>query len=111
MQIQCINGQSFGALQCHPNYSEVEYILATKLSWGNFNKDRINFILNEADKYLDKLAKNKTHADIYIGGDLTKNPKICAEIGGKLIKENFFNGPISILKKALKISNKLETQK
>lgn len=102
MQIQCINGQSFGALQCHPNYSEVEYILATKLGWGNFNK---------ADKYLDKLAKNKTHADIYIGGDLTKNPKICAEIGGKLIKENFFNGPISILKKALKISNKLETQK
>lgn len=102
MQIQSVNSQSFGALQCHPNYSEIEYILATKLGWGGFNR---------ADKYLDKLAKNKTHADVFLGGEMTKEPKIFVEIGGKTIKESWLFGPMSVLKKALKLSNKLDAQK
>jgi len=101
MQIQSIGNQSFTGLQCHPNYSEIEYILATKLGGHGFMK---------ADKYLDKLAKNKIPADVYLAGDLTK-PKIYAEVGGKLFKESWLWGPVSTLKKALKLSNKLDAQK
>jgi hypothetical protein len=102
MQVQSVNSQSFCGLQCHPNYSTVEYILATKLGWNGFSR---------ADKYLEKLAKNHTNVDVFLGGELTKKPKICAEVGGKTIKEGWFFGPLSVLKKALKLSNKLDAQK
>lgn len=101
MQVQSVSNQSFRGLQCHPNYGHVEYVLATKLGWDGFLK---------ADKYLAKLAKNKTSAEVYVGCDPSK-PKIFAEVGGKTFKENFFFGPVSVLKKALKLSNKLDVQK
>ena len=50
MQVQSVNSQSFQGLQCHPNYNQVEYVLATKLGWKGFNK---------ADKCLEKLSKNR----------------------------------------------------
>ncbi len=102
MQIQSVNSQSFSGLQCHPNYSEVEYVLATKLGYKGCVK---------ADKLLEKLSANKAHADIFLGGEMTKKPKIFAEVGGKTIKEGLFFGPISVLKKALKLSNKLDAHK
>ena len=95
MQIQCVSNQSFKGLQCHPNYQKIEYVLATKLGYNGCIK---------ADKYLEKLASNKAHTDIYLGGDMSK-PKIYAEVAGKTIKENFFFGPLTVLKKALKKSN------
>ena len=98
MQVQSVNSQSFQGLQCHPNYNQVEYVLATKLGWNGFNK---------ADKCLERLSKNSVHADVYVGGT-EKHPKICAEVAGKVFKEGFFFGPITVLKKALKISDKLQ---
>lgn len=95
MQIQSVQGQNFSGLQYHPSYREVEYILATKLGWSGFCK---------ADKYLEKLAANKAHTDVYVSGDI-ENPKIYAEVAGKTFKENFFLGPLTILKRALKKSN------
>ncbi len=95
MQVQSVNSQSFKGLQCHPNYSHIEYILATKLGWNGFRK---------ADKLLEKLAANKAHTDVYLGGDVEK-PKIYAEVAGKTFKENLFFGPLTVLKKALKKSN------
>lgn len=95
MQIQHVSNQNFKGLQCHPNYREIEYVLATKLGYGGFTK---------ADKYLEKLALNKAHTDVYLGGDISK-PKIYADVAGKTYKENFFFGPLSVLKKALKKSN------
>lgn len=101
MQIQSVNNQSFKGLQCHPNYGQIEYVLATKLGMNGFMR---------ADKYLDKLAKNNIAADVYLGGNMEK-PRIYAEVGGKLFKETWLYGPISTLKKALKLSNKLDAQK
>lgn len=101
MQIQSVGNQSFKGLQCHPNYREVEYILATKLGGHGFDK---------ADKCLDMLAKNNTNAEVYLGGDMLK-PKIYAEVGGKLFKESWLWGPVTTLKRALKLSNKLDAQK
>jgi hypothetical protein len=61
-------------------------------------------------KIIDKLGEKKAHSEIYLAGDLAKTPKIYAEIAGKTIKENFFFGPYSVVKKALKIANKLDRE-
>lgn len=98
MQIQRTNGYSFKGLQCHPNYDYIQYIIATKLGAYSFDKTM---------KCVDALALNKTPADIYLGGNM-EAPKIYVDIAGKTLKENFFRGPYSIVKKALKISNKLD---
>lgn len=95
MQVQSVNNQSFGGLQCHPNYQKIEYVLATKLGYRGCVK---------ADKLLEKLAANQVHTDVYLGGNM-KKPKIYAEVAGKTFKENFFFGPLTVLKRALKKSN------
>ena len=98
MQIQRVSGQNFTSLQCHPNVKEVEYVIATKTGLESFMK---------ASGIMNKLSQNKAYTELYLGGDLAKNPRIYAEVGGKLIKENFFVGPVTVLKRALKIANKL----
>ena len=95
MQIQSINSQSFSGLHCYPNYGQIEYVLATKLNCNGFIK---------ADKLLEKLSKNKANADVFLGGNV-ENPRIYAEVAGKTFKENFFFGPLTVLKRALKKSN------
>ena len=92
MQVQSISSPSFKGLQCHPNYGEVQYILATKLDGYGFDK---------AVKYLDKLSKFRAHSDVYLVGDVDK-PIIHAQVENKLFKESFFNGPVRTLKKAFK---------
>ena len=98
MQIQSVSNQNFKGLQCHPNYGEVQYILATKLDGYGFDK---------AVKYLDKLSKFRAHSDIYLVGDVNY-PKIHAQVENKLFKENFFNGPIRTLKKAFKAARNFD---
>lgn len=99
MQVQSVNGQSFKGLQCHPNFNTIEYVIATKTGQGSFFK---------ASELMDKLSEKKAYTELYLGGELTKNPKIYAEVGGKIIKESFLFGPVSVLRKALKIANKLQ---
>lgn len=101
MQIQNYNNLNFKGLQCHPNYDEVQYIIATKMGGHAFDKTM---------KIIDTLANKAAHTDIYIGGELTKSPKIYVEIAGKTFKENFFYGPYSVVKKALKLANKIDKQ-
>lgn len=98
MQVQRTNSYNFKGLQCHPNYGEIQYIIATKMSGYGFEKTMA---------IIDKLATKKAHTDIYLGGDLEK-PKIYADIAGKTIKENFFFGPYTVVKKVLKIADKLD---
>ncbi len=99
MQVQSVNSQNFMGLKCYPNYSEVQYVLAKKLNGSGFDK---------AVKYLSKLAKNRAHTDVYVAGGYLQAPKIYAEVGDKLYKENFFNNSIRVLKRALKKSNRFD---
>jgi hypothetical protein len=98
MQVQSVSNQNFKGLQCHPNYGEVQYILATKLDGYGFDK---------AVKYLDKLSKFRAHSDVYLVGDVDK-PRIHAQVENKLFKESFFFGPITTLKKAFKAARNFD---
>ena len=98
MQIQNYNNLSFKGLKCYPNYEEVQYVIATKMSGNGFYKTM---------DLIDSLAQKKAHAIFYLAGDL-QNPKIYSEIGGKTFKENFFNSPYRVAKKTVKLANKLD---
>ena len=100
MQVQSVSGQNFRGLQYYPNYGEVLYLIAANTGGCSFDK---------ATNIMRSLAKNKTTTALCVGGDL-QNPRLFAEVGGKLFKENIIRGPVSVLKKALKLSNKLDKQ-
>ena len=100
MQIQNYSNTNFKGLQCHPNYAEVQYNIATKYGWNYFDKTM---------KIIDELAKKKANTDIYLAGDL-ENPDIYVDIAGKTIKENIFYGAYSVVKKALKLANKIDKE-
>ena len=100
MQIQSYNNLSFKGVQFHPDYGEVQYTIATKMNAEGFDKTM---------EIIGKLINKKANTDIYLAGDL-ENPKIYAEIGGKTFKENFFNSPLRVVKKALKLADKFDKQ-
>ena len=94
MQVQSISNQSFGALKCEPNFNEIIMHIAKKSSMDG---------AIQGDKYLKELKNNKAVTNLYLAGNIEK-PRLYAEVGGRLFKENWFVGPLTVLKRALRIS-------
>ncbi len=94
MQVQSVSNQSFGALKCEPNFSEIVMHIAKKCSADG---------AIQGDKYLKELKNNRAVTDLYLAGNMQK-PRLYAEVGGRLFKENWFVGPLTVLKRALKVS-------
>ena len=96
MQVQSVSNQSFGALKCEPNFSEIIMHIAKKCSADG---------AIQGDKYLKELKNNRAVTDLYLAGNMQK-PRLYAEVGGRLFKENWFVGPLTVLKRALNESKK-----
>ena len=99
MQVQQISYQNFGALSCYPSAKDVQRYIATKMSVDSAIK---------CDEYLTKLKQNKELAEVSINGD--DKLKLLVEIANKTFEEDWFNSPLRILKKALKVSDQLENK-
>lgn len=95
MQIQKVSNQNFGALKCKPSLNAVSMYIAEKSSSSKAIK---------RDLYLTQLEINKATTNLYLIENKGKK-KLYAEVGNKLFKENFFNNPLRVLKKALSKSN------
>lgn len=97
MHIEKVSTQNFGmALKCYPSLSKIQYDIALKHNAEKTIK---------ADDILLQLQNNKALTNLYLKQG-ENCPKLVAVVGDKVFKENFFNSPYRILKKALKESNK-----
>jgi hypothetical protein len=61
----------------------------------------------KGDKYLKELNNNHAVANLFLTGD-PENPRLYAKVGGQLFKENWLYGPLTVLKKALIKSDRIE---
>ena len=96
MQIQKISNQNFGmALNCYPSLSKIQCDIATKHGFDKTLK---------CDDILEKLSDNKALTCLYLEQTDNNKIKLKAVVGNKIFKENFFNSPYRVLKKALKES-------
>ena len=99
MHVQKISSPNFGmALKCDPKLSQIQFNIALKHGARKAIK---------ADEILLQLEQNKALTNLYLEGNWTK-AKLIAVVGDKIFKENFFNSPYRVLKKALKESNKVK---
>ena len=98
MQVQSVSNQSFGGIKCKPDLGEIIVHIASKSSYEGTIK---------GDRYLKRLKDNHALTNLYLTGN-SKKQKLCASVGGKTFKENWLYGPLTVLKKALNVSDKIE---
>lgn len=95
MQVQQLSNQNFGmALKCYPSLSQIKVNIALKHGYKKTIK---------SDEILKQLSQNRALTNLYLENDGKKN-KLVAEVGNRVFKENWFNSPYRVLKKALKTS-------
>ena len=100
MEVKSVGNQSFGALNCEPSLKRVQYHIATRLGMDSTIK---------CDEYLKKLALCKNTADLLIFHN-GKKDRLYAYVGDNVYKENFFRSPLGVLKKVLKVLQKLDAK-
>ena len=97
MQVKKVSNQNFGmALKCYPSLSQIKVNIALKHGFKKTIK---------SDEILKQLSQNKAITELYLENDGNKN-KLVAMVGDRIFKEDWFNSPYRVLKKALKISKK-----
>ena len=95
MQVQKVSNQNFGmALKCYPSLSQIQVNIALKHGYKKTIK---------SDEILKQLSQNRALTELYLENNGKKN-KLVAVVGNRVFKENWFNSPYRVLKKALNVS-------
>ena len=90
---------SFGSVVYEMPKREVEVYIAN--NFGSIDRSI------EGDKLLKTLEEHPVEVTITYGYKRSGDTKLSVFVGEKNFTENFFRGPITVLKKALKAANKL----
>ena len=90
---------SFGSVVYEMPKREVEVYIANNV--GSIDKSI------EGDKLLKTLEKHPVEVTLTYGYKRNGDTKLSAFVGEKNFTDNFFSGPITVLKRVLKAANKL----
>jgi hypothetical protein len=92
MQVQRVNNQNFGMAV---KYNPSEFVVKNHIL-ANQSKSKAL----KSENIISQLLENRATTNLNLVKDGNKT-RLQASVGGKVVKENFFNSPYRVLKKTL----------